>query len=253
MGEVLAKGLLPPPWKLQGPDSQGKAEAASEAGVAWRPQPDGPPYGAGPVLAGGNGRETFFWGKGEAWKLLFSESLWLRRPHRSAGWGDNQLSIAYFQGSGQFCSSRETVLPGTGTLQERKGLLSGIIMKKKGKDLYFFFGSFILGLILNLQKSCGNGIEFPYVFRSASHDTIILCGHGTFIKANPIMLLTSVQSLFKFYQFFTNVFFSVSGSIKGSTLHFIVISPQFHSICGLFSVFVFHDLDLLEEHWSIIL
>ena len=52
-------------------------------------------------------------------------------------------------------------------------------------------------------------VEFPYVFHSASHDTIILCGHGTFIKANPIMLLTSVQSLFKFYQFFTNVFFSV--------------------------------------------
>ena len=54
-------------------------------------------------------------------------------------------------------------------------------------------------------------VEFPYVFHSASHDTIILCGHGTFIKANPIMLLTSVQSLFKFYQFFTNVFFSVQG------------------------------------------
>ena len=122
----------------------------------------------GQLLAGGNGRETFFWGKEEAWKLLFSESLWLRRPHRSAGWGDNQLSIADFQGSGQFCSSRETVLPGTGTLQERKGLLSGIIMKKKGKDLYFFFGSFILGLILNLQKSCGNGIEFPYVYLAPS-------------------------------------------------------------------------------------
>ena len=111
-------------------------------------------------------------------------------------------------------------MPGTGTLQERKGLLSGIIMKKKGKDLYFFFGSFILGLILNLQKSCGNGIEFLYVFRSASRDTIILCGHGAFIKANPTVLLTSVQSLFKFYQFFTNVFFSVPGSIQGSTLHF---------------------------------
>ena len=101
---------------------------------------------------------------------------------------------------------------GRGLCRSEKGLLSGIIMKKKkGKDLYFFFGSFILGLILNLQKSCGNGIEFPYVFHSASHDTIILCGHGTFIKANPIMLLTSVQSLFKFYQFFTNVFFSVQG------------------------------------------
>ena len=138
MDEVLAKGLLPPPWKLQAPDSQGKAEAASQAGVAWRPQPDGLPYGAGPVLAGGNRRETFFWGKEEAWKLLFSESLWLHRPRKSAGWGDNQLSIAGFQGSGQFCSSRETVLPGKGTLQDWKGSPFWDYNEKKKGRIYIF-------------------------------------------------------------------------------------------------------------------
>lgn len=175
MGEVLAQGLLPPHWKLQGPDSQGKGEAASQAGVAWRPQPDVLPY-AGTGLAGGNRRDTFFWAKEKEWKLLFSVTVDVQALQVGRV-GCYRLSIADFQGSGQFCTSRETVLPGKGTLQERQGSPFWDYHEQKSKDLYFFFGSFILGLILNLQKSCGNGIEFPYVFHSASHDMIILCGH----------------------------------------------------------------------------
>ena len=137
MDEVLAKGLLPPPWKLQAPDSQGKAEAASQAGVAWRPQPDGLPYGAGPVLAGGNRRETFFWGKEEAWRLLFSVTVATQALQVGrVGW--YQLSIAGFQGSGQFCSSRETVLPGKGTLQDWKGSPFWDYNEKKKGRIYIF-------------------------------------------------------------------------------------------------------------------
>ena len=49
---------------MQGPDSQGKAEAASQAGVAWRPQPDGPPYGAGPVAGRRKWERNLFLRKG---------------------------------------------------------------------------------------------------------------------------------------------------------------------------------------------
>ena len=130
-------------------------------------------------------------------------------------------------------------MPGRGTLQEQKGspFWDYNEKKKKGKELYFFPWLVYFGINFKFISELWQWYRVSYVFHSASCDMIILCGHGAFIKANHTMLLTNVWSLFKCYQFFTNVFFSIPGSTQGSTLHFVVISPQFHSICGTFSVF----------------
>ena len=137
--------------KIAGARFTGKGGAASQAGVAWRPQPNVLPYGAGPVLAGGNRRETFSEERKKR-EGCSSQSLWLRRPCKSGGWGDTSFPLLVFRAQDNSAPAGRQSCLGEGLCRSKKGLLSGTIMKKKkkGRIYIFFLGSFILGLILNL-------------------------------------------------------------------------------------------------------
>lgn len=140
-------------------------------------------YGAGPLLEEETGEKPHPWNEKEP--MLFSPaSLWLHGCCQWAGMGDTSFLLLIFRAWHSCAPGGRQLCLGRGPCQKEKGLLSGIIVKKR-KDLRFSI-VFYFWIRFRFIEELWWCMEFLNVFHSASLDVNVLHGCGTFIKAKML-------------------------------------------------------------------